>query len=255
MDPPQDPPPGVTPMVVALQGTARAAPARAFGILDLIFGPTGRRVRAARHHNTVANWSRSTDDASLRAHIGCEQFLQELGRVEAIRTPIQCYRGRTPPFRSDVPSAEEMGPPTNPKAGRYNRDGVSVLYLCDREEGVRRELQARSSSDFSWVQRYAIPPQARGIADLTAVGPDSIVASACWFAELAAPDAAPTWAFSQFVAELVSDQFDGMRVPGVRGTNTLRYANVVIFSPAQRWSAWVDRSMGPQLLPTDDSAA
>jgi hypothetical protein len=255
MNSPQDPSPSSTPEVVALGGTARASPARAFGILDLIFGPTGRRVRGDRHHHTVRNWIRCTDDTSLRAHAGCEQFVQELRRVQIIRVPLQCYRGRTPPFRSEVPDAEEMGPPTHAEAGRYNRDGIGVLYMSDLEMGVQRELRERARSGPSWVQRFVITPQARGIADLTMVDPASVIASACWFAELAAKVGEPTFAFSQFVAALVSDGFDGMRVPGVRGTDAARYTNVVMFSPAERWRDWIDTSTVPTRLALDESAA
>ena len=255
MNSPQDLSPSSTPEVVALGGTARASPVRAFGILDLIFGPTGRRVRGDRHHEAVRNWIRCTDDTSLRAHAGCEQFVQELRRVQIIRAPLTCYRGR--------PHAGEMGPPTDAQAGagRYNRDGVGVLYMSDLEVGVQRELRARPSSGpfgvqrFIWVQRFIITPQARGIADLTMVDPASVIASTCWFAELAAPDGEPTFAFSQFVAALVSDGFDGMRVPGVRGTDAVRYTNVVMFSPAERWRDWIDTSTGPTRLSLDESDA
>jgi hypothetical protein len=85
------------------------------------------------------------------------------------------------------------------------------------------------------------------------VDPASVIASACWFAELAAEKGDPTFAFSQFVAALVSDGFDGMRVPGVRGTDAVRYTNVVMFSH-ERWLEWIDTSTGPTRLALDKSA-
>jgi len=50
------------------------------------------------------------------------------------------------------------------------------------------------------------------------------------------PEGSESYAFSQLVGELVSEQFDGMRIPGVRGTSGSRHSNVVVFRPHEEWA-------------------
>ena len=253
MDPPDDLPSHHRPTIVALRGIGLAMPARALGaILDLISGYTGRRIRAAHHHRLVQDWIRCADDAALRAHSCCEHFVKELRGISVTSGPLECYRGRAV---STVPGADDMGPPIPPKEGRYNRVGMSVLYLCEEEIGVQRELNEARGADSIWVQRFVLRAEDRGIADFTSADPASVIASAFWFAEQTTPGVGRGYGFSQFIGALISERFDGMRVPGVRGTNSIRYTNVVMFSAAERWRAWLDSSCSPTRLAIDVTAA
>src|SRR5262249_50623254 len=44
--------------------------------------------------------------------------------------------------------------------------------------------------------------------------------------------------FSQTVGDLVSEYFDGMRIPGVRGVPGAHYKNVVLFRQLSEWPNW-----------------
>jgi hypothetical protein len=61
--------------------------------------------------------------------------------------------------------------------------------------------------------------------------------------------------FSQIVAQLVADHFDGMLVPGVRGNRDARYNNVVVFQPGGDWEAWLEPRSEPYFLPEARGAA
>ena len=45
---------------------------------------------------------------------------------------------------------------------------------------------------------------------------------------------------SQVVGYLISQYFDGMRTPGVRGKPNSHYKNLVLFKSLSEWSKWTD---------------
>ena len=54
-----------------------------------------------------------------------------------------------------------------------------------------------------------------------------------------------TLLFTQVVARIVREAgFDGMVVPGVRGTTDFKYRNVVVFDATNRWAEWSGRDAG-----------
>ena len=65
---------------------------------------------------------------------------------------------------------------------------------------------------------------------------------AFWWAEIANKEDGTKFLFSQFVAGGVANLFDGMIVPGVRGDDSTRYDNIVIFRP-DRWRDWFRRGV------------
>jgi hypothetical protein len=133
---------------------------------------------------------------------------------------------------------KSMGPPppSMPEGGRYNRPGSTVLYLCDCADGIRRELE----SDDIFVQQYEVPVASLRIADLCERVPGNIGA-AFDFAEssnVPGRTGRADYEFSQFLAELVRTAgFNGMAIPGVRGSDSLHYRNIVIFE-FENWRTW-----------------
>ena len=161
------------------------------------------------------------------------------------------FRGRG--ISGGPPSALKMGPPpqdSRPGAGRYNQDGQSVLYLCDSEEGVRRELHAWRVTGVPYVQRFRLPVSELSIADFTDVPPEHFVAAVFSKAEECKVDGRgpDSYVFSEVVAELVSAHFDGMRIPGVRGARPVLYGNVVLFRPSPDWPKWLEPGSSPYPL-------
>jgi hypothetical protein len=50
------------------------------------------------------------------------------------------------------------------------------------------------------------------------------------------------------VADRVAKLFDGMIVPGVRGDESFRYFNIVVFCPNERWRSWLTEGSNPKPL-------
>ena len=150
-----------------------------------------------------------------------------------------CFRGRR--FLAGYsPVSDEMGPPpaSVARANRYNKPHESVLYLCDSQSAIANEPIAGSGP--LWVQSFVLPTDQLVIADFSSLRADDFVGKVFWFAELAGnDDVAVQLCFSQLIASLVGQHFDGMRVPGVRGTHDTRYSNIVVFRAEARWKQWI----------------
>lgn len=160
----------------------------------------------------------------------------------AAMSPLVLYRGR--PDEASIHGCEQMGPPPVGRApeSRYNRAGTSVLYLSNSREGVRLEVP----SERVCIQQYVIHAPPLRIADLVSERASNLLHAAFDLAEKAH---APGWgvpagfAFSHFLARSICRAgFDGFMVPGVRGSASLRYSNVVLFRPDEMWLSW---STGP----------
>jgi hypothetical protein len=150
---------------------------------------------------------------------------------------------------SERPPLDRLGPPPAEyvvEGGRYNRQQVSVLYMCDSEESVRRELAEREGE--IWMLRFVVPTTGLRLADFTHFNPDHFLTAVFWHAERAETELYPTFVFSQTVAELVERRFDGMIVPGVHGDNNFSYHNIVLFRPHPHWRDWVEAGSQPYLL-------
>lgn len=199
----------------------------------------------------ISEWANAGSHNALLAHVTCAKFKEEIARIPHVTAmSLMCFRGRNPPFDGQIPTLKEMGPPDDDQAntgGRYNRAGESVFYLCDSEDGVRRELAGRQGP--MWVQKYRINPSDYRIADIRAnqTNAEDFVNCVLFFAELAGVDGYPGFEFSQTIAELVGTRFDGMMVPGVRGDNQCNYHNVVMFRAHAIWRTWLTGTSPYQL--------
>jgi hypothetical protein len=190
-------------------------------------------------------WSGQGSSLRLRYHRGAKRFRELLKRVAlADGSALVCYRGRENDGR--VRGWEDMGPPharRTRNGGRYNRPWRPVLYLCDSEEGVRREMSGNLC-----FQEYRLPLDQLRIADLASPALHNFLRSAFDLAECAkvpgraGPD---SYRFGQLLASLVSRAgFDGMIVPGVHGDPNLLYRNIVLFRPRGRWKSWSCQDAG-----------
>ncbi len=215
---------------------------------------TARYLTCGVEYRLVQSWARMPSRRLLQSHPATARMTEELLSVHPInQRSIRGYRGRL--IREGHPTPEssrDMGPPrpgnTN-DMGRYNEKGHPVLYLCESEYGVRREL---SGEGRLFVQEFILPTDVVRIADLRQLDPNGFLAATMWHAEMAGQDGYPTVRFSQVVAMVVSQKFDGMAVPGVRGDNSQTYSNIVIFPRRLRhWPKWAVSQKKPFELKTD----
>lgn len=157
---------------------------------------------------------------------------------------LDLFRAR--PLDDSILGWKQMGPPSvgQAPAGRYNRVGTSVLYLSTSEEGVRLEVRDGPLC----IQRYNIDSSRLRIADFASAMASNPLQAAFDLAESACVlgrIGPQNYRFSQFLARRIcSSGFDGFIVPGVRGNGTIRYKNVVLFHPEERWSSWSSGPLG-----------
>jgi len=159
------------------------------------------------------------------------------------RSPLILFRARSDD--GSIHGWEEMGPPQAccvRDDGRYNRVGEVVLYLSDSEEGARLEVPPGRVC----IQQYVIHAPPLRIADLASERASNLIHAAFDLAEKAKVPGwsePATYAFSLFLATSINRSgFDGFIVPGVRGSGSVRYCNIVLFRPDGAWRSW---SKGP----------
>ena len=215
-----------------------------------IFVPsTGRTVAESPHHLLVMNWAKSAP-SKMASHEGAKTLRESLDNFEPSKESSveELYRGIS--FaEGKTPSREEMGPPPIDQCrsgGRYHTAGNAVLYLSDSIEGVRRERDAWGATGNAYIQKYQLLLNRLKIADFTAVDKEHFLAHVFLWAERCNyQDGSDSYDFSQIVARLVSEKFDGMVVPGVRGVAGSTYSNIVLFKPHEpegRWMEWLEDS-------------
>jgi len=213
-------------------------------VLSVKFGHTGTEVRLDERYGLASEWAAAPTWQELITHEGAERFRDLLRVAPRVRgSSLRLYRGRL--HEGTQRASKCMGPPkdrTKIDEGRYNGKGQIVLYLCDQEYGVFRELKA----DRLDIQRFALPVDALKILDVTILPADHFLRQAFSLAEeCMVEDRGPkSYFFSQTLAELVAGQFDGMRVPGVQGNAGAHYSNVIIFRPTS-WSDWLEPGADP----------
>ena len=222
------------------------------GTWTAIHGHTGREVRGNAAYALASEWAKLETRAELLNHPACEEFCCFVPLAPRLSdTALVFFRGRG--VTSVPPRVDQMGPPPldcDPSGGRYNSPGEHVLYLSDSEEGVLRELSTWLVEGVPYVQRYRLPLDKLDIVDFTVIPDDHFVTAAFSKAEECYVDrrGSSNYIFSQFLAELVMAQFDGMRIPGVRGEPGSWYTNVVIFQPYPNWRDWLEQSSPPYRL-------
>lgn len=212
------------------------------GILSTIsarFSGTGRSVQADAIFGEVDAWSRLVD---LRSSVVFSRVQEALRlRPTLSEAFLTCFRGRGQPAAVNAPFLnEEMGPPPahDARRNRYNEDGAPALYLCTTRAAVGREL---AGSAKIWVQQFQVPVGRLRIADLRSpeAESDQLLSAVMWCAEMAGAEGHPTQRFSQFLGSVVAEHFNGMLVSGVRGDESLRYSNLVIFQVGEAWRGWL----------------
>ena len=206
---------------------------------------TGRRIQGDSLHARVQGWATS----AIGGHSVEKEVIAALAAVSPMApAELVCFRGQRRFPVGYRPDATEMGPPPsdNASGGRYNSEGCSVLYLAETTDGVARESIAGSGP--LWVQKFIVPTSILRIADLRVGCTDDLLNQVFWLAEHAGEAPVyPGYRFSQRVASLVAERFDGMMVPGVRGDRCCRYANVIVLRQMSEWSSWLDLHSQPQL--------
>jgi hypothetical protein len=223
---------------------------RASATLSATYEPTGRFITADSDYTLAREWAELRDRSLQERHKARDRFVTCLARVPRLNVgaTLLCFRGRR--FADGhSPASEEMGPPPVARANRYNRPDESVLYLCESQSAIANEPIAGDGP--LWVQSFVLAADQLVIADFSLLGVDDFASKTFWFAELAGNDGVPVeFSFSQLIASLVAQHFDGMRVPGVRGNQDTRYSNVVIFRAETRWKQWlVDGSPPTKVTP------
>jgi hypothetical protein len=123
---------------------------------------------------------------------------------------------------------------------------MTVLYLCDSIQGVFNEL-AKNGGGGLILQDYLLPPSLR-LANFADPCVSEFLQGAFDMAENSMVDGRvgrTGYLFSQVLAEITLEaEYDGMIVPGVRGNRDLRYRNVVVFNPLDKWTAWSCQDAG-----------
>lgn len=205
-------------------------------------GHTGRNVHIDDGYAMAKRWAECGNLLTLHLHPGHCRFRSEASAAPRILGDyLNVVRGRGQRTSQQIVGWEEMGPPkpSETRANRYNRAKRPVLYLCDSQAGVQAELATEGSL---CIQGYRLPLDQLSIADLANSQLSSFTRAVMDFAE-AWDVSGRQWpalpAFSRNVAAIVQAAgFDGMRVPGVRGTSDYHYCNIVMFYPHQKWREW-----------------
>jgi hypothetical protein len=198
----------------------------------------------------VRRWFACESEDQFARHSVRKAFEKALRDAPKVDSVLHVYRGR--PFDSDkdAPSSFEFGPPSSrdAKAGRYNRDGESFLYLSTSSAGVHAELSHHySDGPTFYYQRFSIDCVQFAVADLTAESLPNILHLTFDMSERVHESA--RYFTSQVICEIVGAcGFSGMFVPGVRGSPKNRYSNLVVFSTEDQWRSWVNSDSVPKRL-------
>jgi hypothetical protein len=209
------------------------------------YGHTGREVLGAEAERRAVEWASLTNRDDLLSHQVAEDFRALLSSAPCLSgDSIVLFRGQGIRDGEPVPpSIERMGPlplSRTPGEGRYHRAGGRVLYLADSLEGVRKEMDAWCTQGTPYVIRVEVPLASLRIADFSDWPSDHLITAVFSRAEMCnVPQRGPAnYVFSQTVGNLVSEHFDGMRIPGVRGAPGALYKNVVLFRQLAEWPKW-----------------
>jgi hypothetical protein len=217
---------------------------------------TGRHVSflsrdEKRFDVLAADWFAADSERGFLDHPARREFEDALRTAPKLNGVLLGYRGRV--FAcTQVTDPYEFGPPPAPCSthGRYNRAGRPALYLATTVSGVVAELDRHQSDGSSlFCQRFSLDSRGLNIADLSRNDCSQTLAITFDYSEL---EREPTSYFkSQVLADSVErGGFDGMLVPGVRGSNENRYYNIVILGPGVRWAEWLDLEWVPQRIAT-----
>lgn len=235
----------VTPQSVSLHLTG-AKPRVLLGA-----GSTGRSIEVDTSYREAQQWMELFKSSGQSFHRYQTRFISDIKTVEKFSDSFPLFRGRF--FRESARvSSSDFGPPPIEKAivGRYNRAGQSRLYLCSSVSGVVRELGPAQPGDFLWSQEFRFPNDLR-IFDARKLPESSFAASVFWVIEEECDRSAKYSGLGSNIVDLLDSEYEGMIVPGVRGSRSDRYSNIVIFNPFERWQNYLLPFASPnQIKPT-----
>jgi hypothetical protein len=229
--------------VGAAVGSSRAA-----AVPAATFVPTARHIDGSDEcWSQVQAWAQLENHARIVSHGLNHALAVALASAQLFRgVELTCFRGLAFP-EGCVPGPNKMGPPpegSTVATGRYNHDAQPVLYLSHSVQGVAREVEPGPNI---WVQSYTLKLDGLRVADFRPPV-ETLLNHVFWWTETASEDRGTGFRFSQFVAGRVAESFDGMIVPGVRGDESTRYDNIVVFRPDDRWRGWLTEGSNPQPL-------
>lgn len=216
-------------------------------------GKTGRKLAYVNEKQKAADaiaasWFKCRSQLEFRQHCARKKFQAELRNAPVLNGVLTAFRGRL--FaRGCAPASMEFGPPPNPskvKSGRYNAACEPVLYLATTPTGVIAEVKTDDQEMILIAQRFRFDTKDMNIADLTGGG--DLVLVPMVFDRAEHENEGESTYRSLVLAETVARcGYGGMLVPGVRGTPTDHYCNLVIFNPTP-WTDWLDTSLPPVAL-------
>ena len=216
------------------------------------YGHTDREVLGAEAERRAIDWASLPNRDAILNHQVAEDFRDLLASVPCLSgDDLVLFRGRgIRESEQRPPTIEQMGPlPLHriPREGRYHREGERVLYLADSEDGVRREMEAWHTEGTSYCIRIEVPITSLRLADFSNWPADHLITAVFSRAETfnVGQRGPANYVFSQVVGQLVSEQFDGMRIPGVRGAPGAHYRNIVLFRQLTDWPSWVNPANPP----------
>lgn len=190
----------------AISGTA---------LWQMIYGHTGRKVTGDEAYAFAREWATQTTREDLLSHDGAKEFRQMLSDVACVVDDfLLLSRGRC--VDGVPPTSQQMGPPPlgqETSGGRYDKPYHPVLYLSSSEDGVRREFEQWNIHGTPYIQRYRLPMGKLRIADFIGGPPDHFATALFAIAEthkVEGRGGRDSYVFSQTVAELVAEQFDGI---------------------------------------------
>jgi len=211
------------------------------------YGHTGREVLGAEAERRAIEWASLPNRDAILNHDVAEDFRALLASAPCLSGDcVVLFRGQgIGESEQRPPALERMGPlPRNviPQEGRYHRKGERVLYLADSEDGVRREMEAWHTEGTPYVIKVEVPLTSLRIADFSTWPSGHLITAVFSRAEMCnvAQRGPANYIFSQVVGQLVSERFDGMRIPGVRGAPGVHYKNVVLFRHLADWPSWAN---------------
>jgi RES domain-containing protein len=208
---------------------------------------TGRAIPVGADYDLAKEWADVGDRRTLLSHGAAGRFGEELKSAPAAAgNDLICFRGRLDD--STITSWQNMGPPpSSNKGGRYNPPGVVALYLCDSPDGVLRELAPQPGLKV-FLQEYRLSPTSLRLADFSSVHLTDFVKAVFDMAEnscVVGRVGPSSYELCRVVGELVREaNFEGMVVPGVRGTQSFQYRNIVAFDAHDQWRIWSRQDAG-----------
>jgi hypothetical protein len=205
---------------------------------------TGRSVDVDSAYGPARAWM-DAFEAGDPGHLVLEkQFRAAVASATVARFSDTAFRGLK--FQA-APTSHDFGPPRTARGGRYNAQGISVLYLCSSEFGVVQEVGRPPAGRSLWIQRFTALGSL-AFFDARTLSDDSFAAGVFWVIEQQRDRTKGPSPLGARVGEIVGETFDGMIVPGVRGDTQL-YSNIILFRPQDRWRTLVDLGSSPRLVP------